>query len=365
MRFAILFTLCLLGVASAHSLNKRFINGETIKQHAAELKAKLDSLKDSLMSHFHHKPAAVEASAEVALEKRDIHEIFEKMSKFAQTKTQAAKDQLRKILDKIFKPFNDDAEDTTEHPLAKRGLFDALERMNTKAQASAQKVFDRLQKTISSIFAPFKKPATRPVEEDSTEKPVAKRSIFDRLERMNEKVQAQAQKAFNQLRKVFDELFKKHPDAHGIEVEIQDGEVVTERIIKRDIFDFFGRLNEKLQDQAAKIFGNLGDKFGNIIRDDDDEDEEDLDLDFDDDEEDSTEVSIEKRDIFNWLGDINERFQDKASKFFHQMPKPHLPHHGFNMPNPFAPKPHPPKPAPKPAPKPEDEVEEIEVVTSA
>lgn len=80
---------------------------------------------------------------------------------------------------------------------------------------------------------------------------------------MNEKVQAHAQKAFDQLRKVFDDLFskyfnlridwnkieikifakstEKHPDAHGIEVEIQDGEVVTERIIKRDIFDFFGR----------------------------------------------------------------------------------------------------------------------------
>ncbi|XP_015783627.1 uncharacterized protein LOC107361325 [Tetranychus urticae] len=332
MRFALIVTLCLVGVASAGSLNKRFISEETFKQQSAEFKASLDKLREALLNRFQNN-----GDAEVTVEKRDLRESFNQFNKFAQTKTQEAFNNIRRVIDNLFKknPFfdsDDDAEDTTERTIVKRNIFQHLERMNSQAQAQAQKVFDGLQRAFASIFVPFKPHHGNDDSEDSTERSISKRDIFEHFGRLNELAQAQAQKAFSDLQRVFDDLFKKHPGSHGIEIEIEDGEVTTERIIeKRDIFDFFGRINEKAQDEAAKVFAQLQKTFEDIFKHHDDEDE------------DSTESSIVKRDIFDFFGEINEKIQDQAGKFFNQFHKP----------------------GPKPAPKPVEDDDEIEVVTSA
>nr|AYV89169.1 secreted 28 [Tetranychus evansi] len=339
MRFALILTLCLVGVASAGSFNKRFINEETLKQQAIEFKSNLEKLRSALLNRFQGND---DVSAEVVVKKRDLLESFEKLNKFAQTKAQEALNNLRQVIDNLFKknPFfqsSDETESTTGRTIVKRNIFQQLERMNARAQAEAQKVFHNLEKAFQSLFKPFKHNDA----EDSTERPISKRNIFDSFERLNEKIQSHAEKAFNDLKRIFDDLFQRHPGSHEIEIEIEDGEVTTGRPIeKRDIFDFFGRVNEKAQNEAAKIFKELQKTFEDLFKGHKHEDA--------DDEEDSTEKPIEKRDIFDFLGEFNEKIQDQAAKFFNRFHKSS------------------PKPDTKPVIIEDDNVvEDIEVVTIA
>nr|AMP43476.1 secreted protein 28 [Tetranychus evansi] len=126
---------------------------EAAKQNAQEGLKKLFEFLEQFKNQFAHD----EKDAEKVVSKRDIQETLENFNKLAQTKAQEAFKNIQKALEDLFKssPFfqsvssqSNNGENSIEKPISKRGIFDTVEKFSRNA-------FDDFMNALDKLFNRF------------------------------------------------------------------------------------------------------------------------------------------------------------------------------------------------------------------
>uniref|UniRef100_T1L175 SXP/RAL-2 family protein Ani s 5-like cation-binding domain-containing protein n=1 Tax=Tetranychus urticae TaxID=32264 RepID=T1L175_TETUR len=238
MRFTIVLALCFIGAASASSLNKRsFIDDiqnntqnafHAFEQFGQTFNEKVQEALKNLLSAFGNKNSSADASVSVSKRATNPPVLINDLSdpgKFAQDflKADMATGQGRRKRDvaEDLKKFADSAKQNAEQGLAK--LFEFLEQF--KAQ------FAHIQETI---------------------------------EKFNELAQTKAQEAFQNIKQALDDLFKGNPFFQSISSHFNNGEDSTEKTVsKRDIFDNFEKFSRNAFENFKQSFERLFNQFSN------------------------------------------------------------------------------------------------------
>nr|AYV89085.1 saliva protein-9 [Tetranychus truncatus] len=253
MRFTIILALCFIGAVSASSLNKRsFIDDiqnntqnafHAFEQFGQTFNQKVQEALKNLLSAFGNKTQSTEASVSVSKRATNPLVLFNDLSdpaKFAQ--------DFMKVL----------ADMAMGQGRRKRDVAEDLKKFAESAKQNAEQGLAKLFEFLEQFKAQFAHDQT------DAEKVVSKRDIQETIEKFNELAQTKAQEAFQNIRQALDNLFKGNPFFQSISSHFNNGEDSTEKSVsKRDVFDNFEKFSQNAFENFKQSFERFFNQFSN------------------------------------------------------------------------------------------------------
>ncbi|XP_015792773.1 uncharacterized protein LOC107369323 [Tetranychus urticae] len=245
-KFAQDFLKVLADMATGQGRRKRDIF-ENLQKFSDEAKKNAEEALKKLFDLFEQlKPQSSESTeAPVVVEKRATNPLvlindLSDPAKFAQ--------DFLKVL----------ADMATGQGRRKRDVAEDLKKFADSAKQNAEQGLAKLFEFLEQFKAQFAHDQT------DAEKVVSKRDIQETIEKFNELAQTKAQEAFKNIKQALDDLFKGNPFFQSISSHFNNGEDSTEKTVsKRDIFDNFEKFSQNAFENFKQSFERFFNQFSN------------------------------------------------------------------------------------------------------
>ena len=244
-KFAQDFMKVLADIAMGQGRRKRDIY-ENIQKFSDEAKHNAEEALKKLFSLFEQlKPQSSESSDAVTVAKRATNPLvlindLSDPAKFAQ--------DFMKVL----------ADMAMGQGRRKRDVAEDLKKFAESAKQNAEQGLAKLFEFLEQFKAQFAHDQT------DAEKVVSKRDIQETIEKFNELAQTKAQEAFQNIRQALDNLFKGNPFFQSISSHFNNGEDSTEKSVsKRDVFDNFEKFSQNAFENFKQSFERFFNQFSN------------------------------------------------------------------------------------------------------